>query len=86
MLLLLQSTKFPQILYSFIKRVIEPCIFFFKLRRKAVLLLNSVLVAKSCLTFVIPPMDYGPPGSSLHGILQARILEWVAIPFSRESS
>ena len=28
------------------------------------------------------PMDCGPPGSSVHGILQARILEWVAIPFS----
>ena len=27
-------------------------------------------------------MDYGPPGSSVHGILQARILEWVAISFS----
>ena len=32
------------------------------------------------------PMDCSPPGSSVHGILQARILEWVAIPFSRESS
>ena len=32
------------------------------------------------------PMDYSPPGSSVHGILQARILEWVAIPFSRGSS
>ena len=31
-------------------------------------------------------MDYGPPGSSVHGILQIRILEWVAIPFSRGSS
>ena len=31
-------------------------------------------------------MDCSPPGSSVHGILQARILEWVAIPFSRESS
>ena len=31
-------------------------------------------------------MDYGPPGSSVHGILQTRILEWVAIPFSRGSS
>ena len=31
-------------------------------------------------------MDYTPPGSSVHGILQARILEWVAIPFSRGSS
>ena len=29
------------------------------------------------------PMDYSPPVSSVHGILQARILEWVAIPFSR---
>ena len=31
-------------------------------------------------------MDCSPPGSSVHRILQARILEWVAIPFSRESS
>jgi len=31
-------------------------------------------------------MDCSPPGSSVHGILQARILKWVAIPFSRESS
>ena len=28
-------------------------------------------------------MDCNPPGSSVHGILKARILEWVAIPFSR---
>jgi len=27
-------------------------------------------------------MNYNPPGSSVHGILQARILEWVAVPFS----
>ena len=32
------------------------------------------------------PMGYSPPGSSVHGILQARILEWVAISFSRGSS
>ena len=32
------------------------------------------------------PMDYGLPGSSVHGILQARILEWVAMPSSRGSS
>ena len=31
-------------------------------------------------------MDCSPPGSSVHGILQVRMLEWVAIPFSRESS
>ena len=32
------------------------------------------------------PMDYSPLGSSVHGISQVRILEWVAIPFSRGSS
>ena len=42
-------------------------------------------VAKSGLTFW-DPMDCSPSGSSVHGILQARILEWVAISFSRESS
>ena len=41
--------------------------------------------AQSCST-VYDPMDCGPPGSSAHGILQARILEWVVIPFSRGSS
>ena len=43
------------------------------------------LVAQSCPT-LCDPLDYSPPGSSIHGILQARILEWVAIPFSRGSS
>ena len=32
------------------------------------------------------PTDYSPPGYSVRGILQARILEWIAIPFSRASS
>ena len=32
------------------------------------------------------PVDYNPPGSSVHGILQGRMLEWVAIAFSRGSS
>ena len=32
------------------------------------------------------PMDCSPPGSSIHGILQARILAWVAMPSSRQSS
>ena len=32
------------------------------------------------------PMDCSPPDSSVHGILQARILEWIAVPFSRGSS
>ena len=40
---------------------------------------------KRCLT-LCNPLDCGPPGSSIHGILQARTLEWVAISFSRGSS
>ena len=42
-------------------------------------------VGQSCLT-LCNPMDWSPSGSSVHGILQARILDWVAIPFSRGSS
>ena len=42
-------------------------------------------VAQSCLT-LCDPVDCSPPGSSIHEILQARILEWVAISFSRGSS
>ena len=41
--------------------------------------------AKLCLT-LCDPMDYSLPGSSVQGILQARILEWVVMPSSRESS
>ena len=44
-----------------------------------------VLFAQSCLT-LCHSMDCSPPGSSLHGISQARILQWVAIPLSRGSS
>ena len=40
---------------------------------------------KLCLT-LCNHMDHSPPGSSVHGILQARILEWVAMPSSRGSS
>ena len=40
---------------------------------------------QSCPT-LCDPMDRSLPGSSVHGILQARILEWVAMPFSRGSS
>ena len=42
----------------------------------------SVLVTQSCLT-LCDPMECSPQNSSVHGVLQARILEWVAIPFSR---
>ena len=34
----------------------------------------------------VTSVDCSPPGSSVHGILQARRLQWVAIPFSKESS
>ena len=44
-----------------------------------------MVVAESCLT-LCDPMDCSSPGSSVHGILQARILEWVASPFSKRSS
>ena len=42
----------------------------------------KVLVTQLCLT-PCDPMDYSLPGSSVHGILQARILEWLPISFSR---
>ena len=48
-------------------------------------LVMVMLVAQSCLTFR-DSMDCSLPGSSIHGIFQARILEWVVIPFSRGSS
>ena len=43
----------------------------------------KVLVTQSCL-ILCNPMDCSPPGSSVHGILQARILEWVTMPSSRD--
>ena len=45
----------------------------------------KVLVAQSCL-ILCDPMDCSLPGSSVHGIVQARMLEWEAILFSRGSS
>ena len=48
-------------------------------------LLCCCLIAKSC-PVLYDPLDCSPPGSSVHGILQARILVWVAMPSSRGSS
>ena len=45
----------------------------------------KVLVTQLCLT-LCDPMDCSPLGYSIHGILQARILEWVATSLSRRSS
>ena len=46
---------------------------------------SEIEVAQSCPT-PSDPMDYSLPGSSVHGIFQARVLEWVAIAFSKLSS
>ena len=43
------------------------------------MLIVKVLAAQLCLT-LCNPMAYSPPGSSVHGIFQARVLEWVAVP------
>ena len=53
---------------------------FFGVREKV-----KVLFAQPCLT-LCDPKDWGPPGSSVRGISQATILEWVVISFSRGSS
>ena len=43
-------------------------------------------ISCSVVSNIWNPMDYNPPGSSVHGVLQARTLEWVAVPFFRGSS
>jgi len=45
-------------------------------------MVHTCSVTQSCLT-LCNPMDYNPPGFSVRGILQARILEWVAISYSK---
>ena len=58
----------------------------FRIHKNAGLVpLMCVNSLQSCLT-VSSPMDCSPPGSSVHGTLQARILEWVAISSSSRSS
>ena len=54
-------------------------------QRKTNIIYHLCLVAQSCLT-LYDPMDCRPPGFSVHGISQGRILQWGAIPSSRESS
>ena len=57
----------------------------FSIPHSLFLLLVFVSVAQSCLT-LCSPMDYSLPGSAVHGIFQARVLEWVAFSCSRGSS
>ena len=49
-------------------------------------LIDECVLSFSCVQLFVTPMDCSFPGSSIHEILQARILEWIAIPFSRRSS
>ena len=55
-----------------------------KVYRKQVV--SHTMCMLSCVQLFCDPMDCSSPSSSVHGILQARILEWVAISFSRGSS
>ena len=64
---------------------------FFKFSRNVyVYIQTDIYIVRVCVTQSCPtlcnPMDYSPPGSSVHRILQARILVWFAIPFSKGSS
>ena len=53
-----------------------------------VFILSACVPAKSLQSrpTLCDPMNYSPPGSSVHGILQTKIVEWVAMPSSRGSS
>ena len=60
---------------------------YYYVRNKGLPLSSVLLVTQPCLTLCDPPPpECSPPGSSVHGILQARILEWTDIPFYRGSS
>ena len=64
---------------------------FYKISKKMFFYCSSSAAAaaakslQSCLT-LCDPIDGSPPGSSVHGILQTRILDWVAISFSSSPS
>ena len=78
--------QFQRVLYFLWKtRSFQPSVVHTEYRSFHFLLKVKVLVPQSCPT-LCDSMDCSLPGSSVHGIHQARILEWVAIPFSRASS
>ena len=79
-------TSFPVLFHMLCnsKLDIELWNYWIVFRKNNLMIKCCCLVAQSCLT-LCDPMDYSPPGSSVHGISQARILEWVAISFSRVS-
>ena len=75
-----QFCPFPSI---FVQAAIISCLDIALVSAYSLCMLDKLL--QSCPT-LCGPMDCSPPGSSVHGILQARILEWVAISSSRGSS
>ena len=50
----------------------------------SIILISFLLFSHSVVPNSLQPMDYSPPGSCVHEILQARMMEWVAISSSRE--
>ena len=78
-----------QICGMFLGNIHMPCLarlcLFFRTLEGILICCCCCLVTKSCLT-LCHPMNCSPPGFSVHGTSQARILEWVAISFSKEST
>ena len=74
---LIKENKLLPWLYPYAHKIFQNCFLFYHLKVK--------VKSQSCPT-LCDPVDCSPPGSSVHGILQARVLEWVAISFSRGSS
>ena len=77
----LTTLPLPDLYYDFLLMILHFLSFFFKYRQH--------IHKCQCLSRVqlfANPMDCSPPGSSVHGILQARILEWVSMPSSRGPS
>ena len=72
-----QPTRLPRPWHSPGKNTGVGCHFLFQCMKVK----SQSEVAQSCLT-LSDPMDCSPPGSSIHGIFQSRVLEWVAIAFS----
>ena len=67
-------------------RILTPVVFWPFLPDPCLSYFSAHVLSRSVMSDSLWPMDCSPPGSSVHGILQARILEWVATPSSRGCS
>ena len=67
-------------------RIIQPVRYVEKIKSIHLWTVHCESVSYSVISNSLQPMDHSLPGSFAHGILQARILEWVDIPFSKGSS